>query len=61
VGQRLPPLSGGQRLLRLSDDAEGTKLWPTEAEQMEVEREEKERALARVAEYEAIIAKMRGA
>jgi len=47
-------------LLRMSDDAEGTKLWPTEAEETERERAEKERALARVAELEALLAAMRG-
>ena len=54
-------------LLRMSDDAEGTKLWPTEAEETERERAEKERervekerALARVAELEALLAATRG-
>jgi len=47
--------------LRMSDDEEGTALWPTEAEAEAHEREEKERALAQVAqerrEKEAALAK----
>jgi Uma2 family endonuclease len=49
------------RLLRLSDDADGTLLWlgPTEAERAakEAERAAKEAALARVAELEAELAR----
>ncbi len=57
----------GGLLLRLSDDPEGTRLWPTEGElalreraEKERERAEKERALARVAEMEALLAALRG-
>ena len=67
-------VSGDGMLLRMSDDAEGTKLWPTEGEETEHERAEKlheraekereraekERALARVAELEALLAATRG-
>ena len=42
------------RKLRISDDPDGDALWPTPAE---AERTEKERALARVAELEAEIAR----
>jgi Uma2 family endonuclease len=60
-------VSSNGMLLRMSDDAEGTKLWPTEGEDAEQQRAEKEyeraakeRALARVAEVEALLAAMRG-
>ena len=39
-------VSSDGMLLRMSDDAEGTKLWPTEAEETERERGEKERERA---------------
>ena len=57
----------GGLLLRLSDDPEGARLWPTEGElalreraEKERERAEKERALARLAEAEALLAALRG-
>ncbi len=39
--------SSDRMLLRMSDDAEETKLWPTEAEETERERAEQERERAR--------------
>jgi hypothetical protein len=45
---------GEPRRLRIADDPSGGRLWPTEAD---VEREAKERALARIAELEAELAK----
>ncbi len=68
-------VSSDGMLLRMSDDEEGTGRWPTEAEETEHERAEKdralaqvtheraekERALARVAEVEALLAATRGA
>jgi Uma2 family endonuclease len=55
----LVPTAGG--LLRISDDPEGTELWPTAAEAeraaKEAERAAKEAALVRIAELEAELRK----
>ncbi len=60
LGAYLVPVAEGRKL-RISDDAEGTRMWRTAEEneraEKEAERAEKEAALARIADLEAELAR----